>query len=792
MAVIEIDGKRIEVEAGTMIIEAADEARIDIPRFCYHKKLSIAANCRMCLVEVERSPKTLPACATPVVDGMKIYTKSPKALESQKAVMEFLLINHPLDCPICDQGGECELQDVSMGYGQDYSKYDQEKRVVNDENLGSLIATDMTRCIHCTRCVRFGDEIGGIKELGVLNRGERARISTYLEHSIVSEVSGNVIDICPVGALTSKPFRFKARAWELNQTKAIAPHDCIGSHVYVHDRAHEVMRVVPRYEDAINESWLSDRDRFSYLGLNHPDRLLQPMVKDNGKWRETTWQDALQEAAQSLSKVVEKFGPKALGALITPNATTEEMFLFQKLVRMLGSNNIDHRLRHCDFSDQDSLPTLPVLPMDYRKLEESDCVILIGSNIQEEQPIAAIRVRKAIRNDAKVFAFNAYDYPFHFPLAGKWITHPNDWPITLGLLLQTLNGGKALPQSFLNELKKYKASFESLLPILSKAKLPIFVFGASAQNHPQASLLRQITYQLAEACKGHVFELTEGANTAGAWASGCVPHRGPGGHVLPQEGLHTKAMMHSSLKGYLLYGLEPEFDMADSLNAVKALKTAQCVVALTSFKNKYLLEYAQVLLPIAPFSENEGSFFNIEGKKQSFDANVKAKGEARAGWKVLRVLANALNLAGFDYESLNDVIYEFEPLLARKEQTRVPQKQISLAYESVPRALIQWIEWPIYQVDSLVRRSQALQNTPLNPKPCVRINEVTAKKHKLAESHEVTIESGDQHIILKVKFDDRVPDDVVWIGGGYEEVGLLLATGTPIHLKVGHLKDVGL
>ncbi|HVT61981.1 MAG TPA: NADH-quinone oxidoreductase subunit NuoG, partial [Legionellaceae bacterium] len=438
MAKIEIDGQSFDVETGKMIIEVADEAGIHIPRFCYHKKLSVAANCRMCLVEVESNRKTVPACATPINDGMKIFTKSPAALRSQEAVMEFLLINHPLDCPICDQGGECELQDVSMGFGRDDSIYEESKRAVADDDLGPLIATEMTRCIQCTRCVRFGDEIAGLTELGGIGRGENMQISTYVAHSMRSEVSGNIIDLCPVGALTSKPYRFTARPWEMNQSMSIAPHDCLGSHVYLHTRRNRLMRVVPKENDSINETWLSDQDRFSYLGLNHSARAAKPRIKRNGIWEEVDWQTALTFAAKGIQTILQQHGPEQFAAFASSSSTLEELYLLQKMMRGINVHNLDHRLQQVDFRDQAQQSMMPLNTLPYADLEKQQQIVIIGCNIDKEVPLAGIRLRKAFLNGAALYALNVVDYDYRFKLAGKIIVSPDELPAQLALILAAL------------------------------------------------------------------------------------------------------------------------------------------------------------------------------------------------------------------------------------------------------------------------------------------------------------------------------------------------------------------
>ncbi|MBY0428639.1 MAG: NADH-quinone oxidoreductase subunit NuoG, partial [Alphaproteobacteria bacterium] len=565
MIEVEIDGKKFHVEPGKMIIEVADQANIAIPRFCYHKKLSIAANCRMCLVDVEKSPKPMPACATPVTDGMIVRTQSAKAIDAQKAVMEFLLVNHPLDCPICDQGGECELQDVAMGYGQDFSRYHEGKRSIKDKNLGSLVSTDMTRCILCTRCVRFGDEIAGMQELGTIGRGEPSEIGTCIERSLVSELSGNIIDLCPVGALTSKPFRFSARAWEMEQHPSIAPHDCIGSNINLHVLRQKIMRVIPCENEALNETWLSDRDRFSYEGLLTDDRLTQPMMKEeSGEWMVTDWPTALGRVAESLRLIAKEKGADNLGALLSPSSTIEEAYLLQKIMRGLGSQNIDHRLQQSDFSADETMPLYPGLHMSLEALERQNTIVLIGSHLNHEQPIAAHRVRKATLQGSTVFAINSVDYPFRFPLTAKQIVKPSEIPAVLAEVAKALlNQGANEPIDGLKNLLAQVEPKEFAITLATQLQQPgqkIIVLGAIAQNHPHAGTIKQLADSIGKMTDTVIAILTPGANGAGAWLAGAVPHRGPHKEKMPKSGLNTRKMFEAKLAAYLLLNIEPHLD----------------------------------------------------------------------------------------------------------------------------------------------------------------------------------------------------------------------------------------
>jgi NADH-quinone oxidoreductase subunit G len=752
---IEIDGKICQAKPNAMVIQVADDAGIYIPRFCYHKHLSIAANCRMCLVEVEKAPKPMPACATPVMPGMKVFTRSAKALAAQKAVMEFLLINHPLDCPICDQGGECELQDLSMGYGSATSFYHEGKRSVEDQDLGPLIATEMTRCILCTRCVRFGDEVAGLRELGVTNRGENDRIEMYLEQSIKSEVSGNVIDLCPVGALTSKPFRFTARAWELNQFPSLAAHDCLGSNINVHARYGEVMRVVPRENNAINLTWISDRDRFSYQGLYHADRLEKPRIRVDGHWQDTDWETALDVAIGRLQQVMSQYGVEQFGALASPNATLEEFYLLQKLLRSLGTDNIDHRLRQVDFSDQQSFGMIPGTSESIADLDTADAIFLLGSNIQKEQPIAGVRVRKAALAGAAVVALNMIDYDFHFNVAEKEIVAPDELPLALARIAKALGVSDAGLQSV-----EVNAKAQAIAAHLREKKSIKILLGALALNHPQAATIRSLAAAIASVTQATVVYLTEGANAAGAWVSGAIPHRGMGGKNLVKSGLDAQAMLREKLKAYLLLNVEPDLDCANPVIAIEALREAKLVIALSVFKNPVLEQYAHVILPIGPFTETSGTYVNAAGTWQSFAGAASATGESRPAWKVLRVLGNWLKLPNFEYQSSEEVLDEVTKFVAGSSAT--PQLRDSLAEfaKITEDKMFRIGEVPAYSGDSLVRRAEALQATQAiveGSLSAVRLHSESARKLQCTAGQVVDVMQGKDKVSLPVVIDDRVP-----------------------------------
>lgn len=715
MIKIEIDGKSLEVEQGSMIIEAADHAGIHIPRFCYHKKLSIAANCRMCLVEVEKSRKPLPACATPVTDGMKVFTQSQMALEAQRAVMEFLLINHPLDCPICDQGGECELQDVSMGYGGDISQYTEGKRTVKDKDVGPLIKTFLTRCIQCTRCVRFGEEISGYRELGATGRGEHMEIGTYIQKSIDHELSGNIIDICPVGALTSKPFLYSARTWELQQHPSIAPHDCLGSHVYLHVFRDKVKRVVPREQEAINEVWLSDRDRFSYTGLHSDDRMQKSHSKDEQKgWQSIDWAAALEKTARELQKIVAQYGADEVGGLIHPSATLEEHYLFQKLLRGFGCNNIDHRLHQLDFSDQSSMPRVPGIDFSIQDVEKADALLVIGSKLRKELPLMAHRVRKAALNQAKITLLNPEDYEFNFDIYQKVIVPEAEMVMSLaGIAKACLTKANNVPSSATDMLEKVivQPEHQKIADALHAAERPLLVLGQLALHHPQASKLRFLAKLIKQLTNSQYGELNLGSNTAGAWLAGSIPHREAAGSVLSEHGKNCLQMIQSPLKAYILMNLEPEHDMVLSQEALLALKQAKLVIVISPYITDTIKSYAHIALPMANFTETSGTFINAERKWQSFSGAVKPVGEARPAWKILRVLGNLLKLPAFDYVSSDQIREEI-----KAKWDSMPQEN-PVQWHPIENLLVKSqdhyniTEIPIYRVDSLVRRAMPLQQT---------------------------------------------------------------------------------
>ncbi|HQT00840.1 MAG: NADH-quinone oxidoreductase subunit G [Hydrogenophilales bacterium 16-64-46] len=766
---IEIDGKPLQVESGDTIMDAANQAGIPIPHFCYHKKLSIAANCRMCLVQVEKAPKPLPACATPVTDGMKVYTRSDYAIQAQKSVMEFLLINHPLDCPICDQGGECTLQDLAVGYGGSSSRYQEIKRVVREKNLGPLIATDMTRCIHCSRCVRFGQEIAGVMELGMAGRGEHTEVMPFLETQVASELSGNVIDLCPVGALTSKPFRYSARTWELSRRPSISPHDSLGSNIEVHVKDNKVMRVLPRENEDVNECWLSDRDRFSYEGLNTAERLTWPMIKQNGQWIETDWQSALQFVADRLKT----FAPEDIGALSTPYRTAEELFLLQKLMRGMGSGNVDHRLRHSDFS-LDALATGSFwLGMPVTYMSRLNRMLVVGSNLRKDHPLMAHRIRESVRWYGELNLINAHEDEFLGKVNAKRIVPPSQLAAALAGVCIALAELKKQPVPPVAAAYRAHGGLvddiaRRMAASLAGGETRAVFLGNMAQHHPTSAQIHALAQEVAQLAGASFGVLGEAANSVGAMAVGAVPHHGPLRSAAIQ-GRNAAEMLAGSLKAYLLLAVEAELDTHDPVTALKSIEGAEFVVVMSPYKGKSL-DYADVLLPIAPWTETSGTFINTEGRVQGFSAVVRPLGETRPAWKVLRVLGNLLGLAGFDHNDSKDVLRD------ALGDTPTGNVQAYLCNEisgvaAAPAApgpgLERVAEVPIYQTDAVVRRSPSLQRTLDAALPVARMHSQLIARLGLTENGRVSVRQTGSALTLKVERDDHLPDNCIRVPCGH-------------------------
>ena len=756
---IEIDGKLVETERGSTVMDAANKAGVHIPHFCYHKKLSIAANCRMCLVEVEKAPKPLPACATPATDGMKVHTHSEMAVKAQKGVMEFLLINHPLDCPICDQGGECQLQDLAVGYGGGESRYTEEKRMVNPKEIGELISTiEMSRCIQCTRCVRFGQEIAGQMELGMANRSEHAEIMSFVNSAVDSELSGNMIDLCPVGALTSKPFRYTARSWELSRRKSVSPHDGLGSNLAVHVKDNKVCRVVPVENEAINECWISDKDRFSYEGLNSQERLTRPMIKQDNKWLEVEWTTALEYVANGLRQISASAGADHIAALATPNSTLEELYLLQKLMRGIESSNVDFRLRQSDFSI--GAKGAPWLGMQVAEINSRDRFLIVGSFLRKDHPLLAQRIRQAVKAGADANVVHAADDDLLMPVANKAIVAPSGMVDVLAQILKALIIQKEATVPADMEKVAVGDAASSIAKSLASGARSAVLLGNLAQQHPEASQLASIAGQIAELSGAKFGFLGEAANSVGGYMAGAVPG----------DGMNAREMLANPRKAYLLLNVEPELDMHNPELAMAAMKQADMVVAMSAYKH-HATEYADVLLPIAPYTETSGTFVNTEGSVQSFKGAVKPLGDARPAWKVLRVLGNLLNVAGFNFET-SEAVRDEALGAACKLNNRI--EGIALKVNSTNSAALQRVtDVPIYFADALVRRANALQKTGDAAIPCARLHGDELQKLGLQPGDTVRVAQGNASVQLKVSRDDRLPPGVVRIAAGHPATAAL-------------------
>ena len=779
---ITVDDKEIEAVAGSMLIEVADKIGIHIPRFCYHKKLSVSANCRMCLVEVEKAPKPMPACATPVNEGMVVWTRSEKALAAQKDTMEFLLINHPLDCPICDQGGECELQDLSMASGGSSSHYQEIKRVVADKDIGELVSTEMTRCIQCTRCVRFGEEIAGLRELGAMGRGDRMEIGTFVEQSLSSELSGNIIDICPVGALTAKPSRYTARSWEMMQAPGIASHDCVGSTVNLHTFRHKLVRVVAGDNEAVNECWISDRDRFSYQGVYAKDRTKTPLIKHNGIWKEASWDEAFEKVADSLKAV----SPNDVGVLASPRATIEELYLLQKGMRAIGVNNIDHRLRQTDFRDQESMGLFPWLGIEIAELEKQDAVFLIGSNVRKEQPMINHRLRTAaLKNNASIMSVNTYELDFNYGLKSQLVSAPNDFINTLAIIAKAalkLSGNK-VPAGLSDLLKSVRVNNDAkeVVEELSKAEKAIVFVGSFSVQHPNFSIIRALASVISDSSNAILSYLPESANTAGAWLAGATPHRKEAGEASQVIGENTAQMLDKSLKAYVLLDVEPVFDCDNPEQAQSSIRNADCVIAITPFAHDSLLECANIILPSAVFGETSGTYVNAEGRWQSFQAAAKGFEQSRPAWKILRVLGNVLGVDGFDYVSSTDVRDELKQACEAVSPVSNVFEILSV-YEADSKqtdnsGLIQRIGVVAeFSGDSLQRRATALQNSsPQQNALHLSAESIESLGLKLLDNNlKVIVEQDGKSVSVSLMENNAVPSGCA-----------LLYSGTQISSKLG-------
>jgi NADH-quinone oxidoreductase subunit G len=781
MVEIEVDGTKVEVLEGSTVMQATNRLGVYVPHFCYHKKLSIAANCRMCLVEVEKAPKPLPACATPVTAGMKVWTRTEKAIKAQKGVMEFLLINHPLDCPICDQGGECQLQDLAVGYGASGSRYTEEKRVVFHKSIGPLVAAEeMSRCIHCTRCVRFGQEIAGVMELGMSGRGEHSEILSFVGRGVKSELSGNMIDVCPVGALTSKPFRYSARTWELSRRKSVSPHDSLGSNLVVQVKQNTVMRVLPLENEAVNECWLSDRDRFAYEGLNAQDRLLKPMLRQDGQWHEVEWPVALDYAAHALGSVRDAHGAAAIGAIGSPQATVEELHLMGRLIRGLGSQNVDFRPRVADSSLAAGLAGAPWLGMPIEAVNALDRIVLVGSFLRKDHPLLASRVRAAAKRGARIALLHSVDDDLLMPIAAKAIVAPFDWPAVLaGALVAALRSAdKPVPAAL--EGVEPDAAARALAELLSQGSSKAVLLGNAVSQHPQASLIAALAQALSEATGATLGWLGEGANAVGGYLAGAVPGAG---------GLDAAGMVAgSSLKAYLLLGIEPNLDHGNPGAAMSAMAGAQTVIALTAYRSASLLETADCLLPITPFTETSGTFVNCAGMSQSFNGVVRPAGDARPGWKVLRVLGNLLGMTDFDYDTAEQVRDAVLPADLSAKLSNSTNTALAVLPAHAGKGLQRIAEVPIYSADPIVRRAPSLQMTADAAAPVVGMNAALLADMRLADGDLVrvsqqTVAGNAGEVVLTAKLDAGLANGVVRIAAAHPMTAALGAMIGPVSVE---------
>jgi NADH-quinone oxidoreductase subunit G len=775
MVEVEIDGQKVEVPEGSVVMHAANAAGVYVPHFCYHKKLSIAANCRMCLVDVEKAPKPMPACATPVTAGMKVLTKSEKAVKAQQSVMEFLLINHPLDCPICDQGGECQLQDLAVGYGGSSSKYSDEKRVVFHKSMGPLISSEeMSRCIHCTRCVRFGQEIAGVMELGMAGRGEHAEIMSFLGESVDSELSGNMIDVCPVGALTSKPFRYSARTWELNRRKSVAPHDSLGSNIVVQIKNNKVMRVVPLENEAVNECWISDRDRFSYEGLNSAERLTKPMIKQDGHWLEVDWPTAMNYAVHALSMISKDHGGAQIAGMASPSSTVEELYLFQQTLAALGSANVDTRLRQSDFRLDTSANAAPWMGTSIASLTEASRVLLIGSFLRKDHPLLASRFRAAVKRGAQINTLHAVNDDLLMPLVNAAVVAPSGWVAVLADVVRAIaaQSNVEVPTIVASHVAANTSAVSDQASAIAKSLLSGVVakksvlLGNAAVQHADYASIALLAQAIADMVGATCGQIGDAANSVGAYLANAVPQAG---------GMNALQMVAQPRKAYLLMGIEASLDHGAPAIAHAALTKADTVIALTSFKSDELLETADCLLPITPFTETSGTYVNAEGVAQSFNGVVKAAGEARPAWKILRVMAETLGSKTSAFDS-SEAVLEVALKDAAQRLAKAFTVTAPLAPSAPLKAALERItDVPLYSVDALVRRAPALQLTRDARAPKAYVSAAQAAKLGFAAGTKVAVSQAGSSgkAVVDLAIDSGLADGVVRLSAAHASTSML-------------------
>jgi len=773
---LEIDGRKVEVAPGSTVMDAASALGIYVPHFCYHSKLSIAANCRMCLVQVEKAPKPLPACATPAAEGMKVWTQSEQAKKAQHGVMEFLLINHPLDCPICDQGGECQLQDLAVGYGGSAARYTEPKRVVFHKSLGPLVAAEeMARCIQCTRCVRFGQEIAGVMELGMIGRGEHSEIVSFVGRGVESELSGNMIDICPVGALTSKPFRYAARTWELARRRSVSPHDSLGSNLVLQVKSDRVLRVVPFDNPAVNECWISDKDRFSYEALASDERLVAPMIRQGGEWKTVDWQAALEFVARGLADVRARHGDAALATLISPHATLEEMALAARLTRALGSEHVDFRLRQTDFRGDGQGAGIPWLGMPVADLDGLQRVLVVGSFLRKDHPLVAQRLRQAARRGAQITTVHSVADDARIPIAHAFVAPPSLLPLALAeIVVAAARAAGASVPAALDGIEPAAAA-QAIAASLLTGERKAILLGNYAAQHAEASQLHALAQALADIVGGTLGILTEAANSVGGHLAGALPRSAAGG------GANAAALFGEERRAYLLLGAEPEFDCANPVAARAALEKAEFAVVLSPFRHG--AQYADALLPIAPFTETAGTFVNCEGRMQAFGGVVKPLGGTRPAWKVLRVLGSLLGLSGFDFDAIDDVRASL-PAAADVRARLDNRTRVALAKPATaPAGMERVADVPIHFADPLVRRAPSLQQTADAKPPRARMNALTLAQLGVADGAQVKVRQGRGEAVLTAAADPAVPAGVVRIAAAHPSTCGLEGLSGPVAVE---------
>ena len=770
MIEFELDGKTVSAKPGSTILEVALQEGKYIPHFCYHKKLSIAANCRMCLVEVEKARGPAPACATPITEGMKVHTCSKMAVEAQQGVMEFLLINHPLDCPICDQGGECQLQDLAVGYGRSTSRFEEDKRAVVDKDLGPLVKTTMTRCIHCSRCVRFTDEIAGFQELGMSYRNNHVEVMPFIGKTVDSELSGNIIDICPVGALTSKPFRDTARSWELSRRKSISPHDALGSNIQVHvDKYHKVVRVLPLENDAINECWLSDRDRFSYEGLYHEERVTEPMIKQDGKWIKVDWETALNYAAKSINGVKMDHGSDAIGVLASAISTTEELHLLQKMMRGIGVNNLDYRLGQQDFSLDGKQEGVNYLGSSIADFAANKSILVIGSMLREEQPLLAQRLRQAAKHDNEIHLVSLKQEDVKIKLSSQITVDPRKFALVLGKILKAackLSGKtSSIDLGQIEPCEQTQAIAESLLKNNGH-----IVLGRIARSLADYGQLLILSNEIAAVVGGKSGILPDLANELGAQLVGFTPYRAAFNGYFT-KGLNARQMLENQRKAYVLLNTELERDAYNTQLALAALNKADTVVVMSAYINEDMLQYADVILPITPFTETAGSYVNMQGTWQMFNGVTRPLGDSKPAWKVIRVLGNKFNLDGFEQDSIEDVRSELNGLKDTSSYLNNNAKFDSFAV-SLPTitGLVRFGITGIYSGDSIVRRATSLQQTAWAKLPMLAISNQLASKLNLVDGNEVVVKQSHAQNKYNVAVSETVASDVVLLAKDHSSI----------------------